>query len=244
LSFGLFGFIKTTKHFITCLEFGQDMTTEICELFDVMDSIDLAEAMRRFRRAKSWTQAAIAEKLGLKRTTYTAYEQGLAKPPKRVLDQLKDMGFDEVGPPKIAAPELLAPIRYIGTVSASSKADWTDPMDVEDLEFVPPEMADRGRFCCRVGSDSCFDLLWPGDLAVFQQTDVPRLNLINLYRHFDNRITIKQIKHDGREFILHPLNPKYEDEVATGTSVGYLVGIVREQGSRRVTVYDSHGIMP
>jgi SOS-response transcriptional repressor LexA len=65
-----------------------------------------------------------------------------------------------------------------------------------------------------------------------------------MYRSPEKSITIKELKHDGKGFILHPLNPAYEDVPALGTCLGYLVGIVREVGSRKVTVYDSTGIRP
>ena len=51
-------------------------------------------------------------------------------------------------------------------------------------------------------------------------------------------------EHDGRAFYLHPLNPAYEDSPAEGVVVGYLVGIVRMAGSKKVTVYDATGIIP
>lgn len=211
-----------------------------------MAEIDIGVALRAFRRRIDLTQEELAKKLGLKRTTYTAYEQGIAQPPQHVLTALEGMGFkDEVGPPMIPASQLLIPITYIGSVSASSEVDWTDPFESETMEFVPPEMgAARGRFCCRVASDSCYDLLWPGDIAVFQRSDEPRPGLVILFRSHDNRITIKQLRKSGMEFILHPLNPKYEDCPADGTHVGYLVGIIRQSGSRRVTVFDSEGIKP
>lgn len=221
------------------------MTNIFLEEWLVMAEIDIKESLKRFRKARDWTQQQIADKLGLKRTTYTSYEQGKAKPPSEVVKHLKDMGFEEVGNPMIPASSLEIPVPYIGMISAGTKADWTDPFESDEMEFVPSRMGDaRGRFCCRILSDSCYDLLWPNDLAVFQRDDTPRIGCIFLFRSFDNHLTVKQLKHDGRDFILHPLNPKYEDQVAEGSYVGYLVGIVREAGTREVTVYDSKGIRP
>ncbi len=209
-----------------------------------MERIDLGAALRSFRRKLDITQEEMARRLTLKRTTYTSYEQGQAQPPDKIIAKLREMGLDEVGPPKIAAAQLLVPIPFIGTVNASSEIDWSDPLDTEEMEEVPPEMAGRGRFCLRVGSDSMYDLLWPGDLAVFQKDPTPKIKAVILYRSFDNKATIKQLLHDGRTYMLHPLNPSYEDYEAKGDCVGHLVGVVREIGSRRVTVYDRHGIQP
>jgi hypothetical protein len=87
-----------------------------------------------------------------------------------------------------------------------------------------------------------YDLLIPGDTVVFQRTDIPKIGHVVLFRSFDNRITIKTLKHDGTNYLLEAINSVYETVEAKGSMIGYLVGIVREQGSRRVTVYDSHGI--
>lgn len=210
-----------------------------------MEQDSIAKGLRTFRRALDLTQEQMASRLGLKRTTYTSYEQELARIPGNVLEDLARMGFrGDTGPPAIPAAELRVPIPFLGSIAASAKVDWTDPFESEAMEYVPSEMAGRGRYCCRVASDSCYDLLWPGDIAVFQRQDVPRIGAIVMYRDRDRRITIKQLKHDGTDYILHPLNAKYEDVKADGDMVGVLVGIVREQGSRRVTVYDDHGIAP
>jgi SOS-response transcriptional repressor LexA len=200
-------------------------------------------ALRKRLRLKQWE---FADQLGVSRSTYKNWEYGHSDPPEKIMHRLRAMGVGhEVGAPLIPASQLLIPITYIGAVSASDKVNWTDPFESETFEFVPPEMGDaRGRFCCKVASDSCFDLLWPEDIAVFHRTDIPRLNAIVMFRSFDNRITIKQLKHDGKDYILHPLNPRYEDERAEGSMIGYLVGIVRQIGSKRVTVYDSSGIGP
>ncbi len=188
----------------------------------------------------------MAGKLGIPRTTYTSYEQGQATPPGQIIAKLRELGFGgEVSDPRIPGLQVQIPIAFIGGVSASGKVDWTDPFESETFEYVPPEMGEvRGRFAARVLSDSCFDLLWPGDIVVFQKDETPHIGKIILFRSKDRLITIKQLKHDGKIFVLHPLNPAYEDEQAEGEVVGFLVGIVRQDGSKRVTVYDSHGIRP
>ena len=154
-------------------------------------------------------------------------------------------GVPEVGHPTVPASQLLVPLPYLGFVAASEPARWTDPFDSETFEYVPPEMGDvRGRFSCRVESDSCYDLLWPHDLCVFQAESVPRLGCMVLWRLPDGRVTIKHLRHDGNNYLLSPVNPAYESVPAEGQQVGYLVGIVRENGSRRTTVYDATGIRP
>lgn len=152
--------------------------------------------------------------------------------------------FSEVSAPSVPVSMGDFAMPYAGKISAGQKMNWSDPYESDDYEFVPSVMAAQGRFCCRIDGDSMFDLLHPDDLCVFHPHKSPRLNLVVLYRHFDMTGTIKQLKHDGERFILHPTNPAYEDVHAQGDCLGYLVGIVRKWGSREVMVYDPDGITP
>lgn len=188
-----------------------------------------------------------ADRLGVKLSTVRNWVYGQSNAvPDDVLARARAMAQGrDVGPPLVPASQLLIPVPYIGGVAASSEVNWVDPFESETLEYVPPEMGDaKGRFCCTVLGDSMYDLLYPGDLAVFQHHVIPRLGSVVLFRSFDNRITVKTLRHDGRGMYLHPENSEYEDIRAEGSQVGFLVGIVRQIGSRRVTVYDPNGIRP
>lgn len=211
-----------------------------------MTNWGLSEGLRAWRKSKRYTQEEIAAMLGMTRGGYANYEAGTAPVPNDKLAKLRLMGFQSgVSSPAIPMETLRAPVPYIGHISASAQVDWTDPNDTDTMEFVPSEMAEsRGRFACRVEGDSMYDLLWPDDLCVFQQDPAMKIGAIVLHRCPQGMVTIKQLKHNGANFLLHPLNPTYDDCMALGTVIGYLVGIVREQGTRRVTVYDSHGIRP
>jgi SOS-response transcriptional repressor LexA len=102
----------------------------------------------------------------------------------------------------------------------------------------------RGRFACRIESDSMIPLLEPHDICVFHRTDVPKIGHIILFRSQDQKATVKQLKHNGTNYKLHPLNPKYLPQPADGQMLGYLVGIIRERGTQRITIFDSTGILP
>lgn len=208
-----------------------------------MDGISASE-LREFRKRNGFTQQEMADKLGIKRSRYANFEVGLSTPDADLMVKLRALGLaDEVGPPTIPASQLQIPIPYLGLISASDPVSWTDPFDSDTFEFVPPEMGDpKGRFSCRVASDSMMPLLQPNDLCIFQKTDVPRIGHVILFRSFEHKITIKLLKHDGENFVLTPLNPKYESVIAEGTMLGYLVGIVREFGTQKMTLYDATGI--
>lgn len=211
----------------------------------LMERTDIADLLKKFRRRKGLSQAELAQKLGIPRSTYATYELNIELP-VRVREELEKIGFgEEVGEPRRTGYMKTVFIPYIGSVAASSEVDWISPLESEQWEEVPYSMSGPDRFCCRVASDSCYDLLWPGDLAVFTYTEDIPVGKVVLYRSDDNLVTIKQIRKHGFEYILHPLNPKYEDMVVKGgRCLGFLVGLVRLHGTREATVYDVKGIDP
>ncbi len=207
----------------------------------------IAEELKTFRAKKRFTQSELAEMLGVGRGTYKNWELALNFPPASIVTKLRNLGMgSDVGKPLIPASQLLIPVPFIGMVSCSSPANWTDPFESEVFEMVPPEMGDaRGRFACKVESDSMMPLLHPEDVCVFQGHPLPRINRICLYRTDEGLATIKQVKHDGATFILHALNRTIPDVPVTGgTCFGYLVGIIRMIGNRKQTDFDPDGIIP
>jgi DNA-binding XRE family transcriptional regulator len=209
-----------------------------------MDENLSPEALKRFRtdilRLK---QREIAAKIGVSLQTYANWEsRGI---PPKVLPDLKKLGFGLEAKEIPHALQLYVPMAFIGLVSANDKTMWCEPEDTDSIEFVPPEMGEsKGRFAAKIESDCMFPLLEPGDIVVFQQDRTPKLNRVVIWKTFDGRITVKHLKHNGAAFLLHPLNPSYEDHIAEGECVGYLVGIVRTDGRRRQTDYDPDGIRP
>jgi SOS-response transcriptional repressor LexA len=217
----------------------------MCFNLDMSKKNEHAEFLRKQREALGMSMTIFAERLGVQRSRYKNWEYGLVeKVPQDVLDRVRELRA-AVTEPRIPASQLQIPVPYIGRVAASSACDWTNPLDCEEFEFVPPEMGDgKGRFACRVIGDSMYDLLIPDDICVFQASDIPKLGVVVLHRSPDNLITVKELKHDGERYILHSLNAAYTDQPATGVMVGYLIGIVRERGSRKTTEYDASGIRP
>lgn len=187
-----------------------------------------------------------AQRLEISETKLQNFEYGKTIPHENVLIRARMIRRgDDVGSPKFLAPELEIPIPYIGQVAASTPVDWTDPFESVEMELVPSEMGDgKNRFCARIVGLSMYPLLIPDDVVVFQHSNVPRLGIIILHRSDDNKITVKELKHNGKDFILSSCNPEYPDIVAQGLVIGHLIGIVRKQGLRRTTEYDPSGIRP
>lgn len=219
------------------------------------DRLRQAREAVKERRGRRMTQREIAGLLGLNEDTYRSYEYGKSELPEAIARQAATIlgrswrwfyeGGNDVSIPEVPVPDYEIPVPYIGHVGANAKFDWTDPLDSEEFQEVPSKMAEgSARFCCRIIGDSCMDLIHPGDLCIFQKEFVPRLNSMVIHRSPDGRVTLKQLKHDGTNFILHPLNAKYPDEIADGDCLGFLVGIIREENGDETTRYNRKGIRP
>jgi SOS-response transcriptional repressor LexA len=207
--------------------------------------------LTRLRKSVRLTQEKMAERVGAKNVAqYKNWEYGKALVPKAILAKARAVAagdpIREVGPPQGAITETEVPVPYIGRIAASSKVDWTNPLEADLTEFIPVHMAlQRGIFCARVQGDSMTPMLQPEDIAVFRSVEFARIGSIVAYLHEDDQtVTIKQLKHDGTRPVLHPLNPEYEPEPATGRCLGILVGYKREIGKRVATDFDPEGLRP
>jgi hypothetical protein len=188
----------------------------------------------------------MAAAAGIKRTTYANYESGLSNPPESVIAKYLSQGIQ---PPEVTKPlhpvgRILVPLPEAPAVPCS---DWSDPLSVDYESFieVDPIFALRGRFACRIIGDSMYPLLHPGDLCIWHAEPNPKLGTVIIARNGQNEATCAQLKHNGEQFVLHKLNPRYPDaESDHWASIGYLVGIIREEGSSYTTIYDPNGIRP
>lgn len=203
------------------------------------------EHLREFRRKLGLTQEEMSSRLGLKRGSYAALELGTTKSvPKAIVRELRTMGYEgDVELPQTAAQSIDAPVPYIGAISAGRRADWTDPFESEDLAYVPSHMTEqRGTFACKVSGDSMVPMLWPGDLCVLVANPEPVVGRVVLARCADNLLTLKSLRHNGREWMLTPLNASYDSEPLDGMIVGYVVGLVRRDGDETLTRFAPGGL--
>jgi SOS-response transcriptional repressor LexA len=149
----------------------------------------------------------------------------------------------ETGTPLYPVSFPVVQIAYGGFVPAG---DWIDPFETEDLVEVDAKFDAPGRFAARIEGSSMFPLLHPDDLAIFQTytTRRPQIGHVVLARRsHDNFVTVKQLAHDGQEFMLRALNPAHEDAVAPQwESIGFLIGIIRKRGSYQRSDYNPEGI--
>lgn len=124
-------------------------------------------------------------------------------------------------------------------------AEWTDPFDCDQTEPIPSFMVDELTFCCPVEGDSMMDFLQPGDMAVFRREAMPNIGNIVAARNGKSELTIKQLKHDGEQYVLTPLNPKYDlMEAHEWWIEGTLTGYIRYRGEERQIRHHPRGLRP
>lgn len=197
------------------------------------------------------TQEVIADRLGLSYAQLNNRIRAHIKWGPGELEQVrvalgKPKGWPESDlPADHNAPKMVAgmpsrPIPIVGSVSAGSPVgSYVD----DDLIWVPEQLAHPGTRGWVVEGDSMVPFLRPYDIAIVKEHRTERLNFPFLIR-VEGGHQIKILKHDGQHFVYRSLNPTYPEVQAYGELIGYLVGIVRIEGSRVEMHYDPNGLKP
>lgn len=214
---------------------------------------ELGEVIKKTikRAGPKVTQEKLAGKMGLSYAqlnnrirAHIKWKPGELDELRELLNKPKEWPFSEIttvaNSPKMVAGMPSKPIPVVGNVAAGSPVgSYVD----DDLIWVPEQLAHPGTRGWVVEGDSMIPFLQPYDIAIVREHKTERLNYPFLIR-VDGGHQIKLLKHDGKHFIFHSLNPTYPDVTAFGELVGYLVGIVRIQGSRVEMLYDPNGLKP
>lgn len=253
--------VPTFEFQCTLLESGDQ------HFFHSMVLMDLATAGERLRNARETQRPRVSQRdaarlLEIPEDRYRSYEYDRAQLPEEhakklaaewsvpwryfyegnPLDSL--MGGTDEERKRLTAG--MAPIRLLGAASAGP---GTAPHADEGEIYVPLQMAKSHYFGLPVDGDSMYDLLHPGDLAVFDEWKKWQLGDVVAFRREsgDDGIDwiVKQVKHTGTDFVLHSLNIRHADiEQGNWIAKGVLVGYVREIGPEMFTRYSPHGIRP
>jgi len=213
--------------------------------------------LKRIRGRHLLTQAEIAERIGIARTTLAGYEaQKSTRPmPSDVVDRLRkefpDVEYPGEKPVTVLAKPLFpvafapVPLSYAGVVPAST--EWGDPLASEEMIEVDGKYVGPRRFAATVSGDSCYPALHQGDLTIWEADMNPPYGLIVLaQRKGDHGCTVKELVYDGdsRRSRLHPINPDY-DEPADGEGWGViarLVAVVRSSDGPEQSWFYANGL--
>lgn len=211
----------------------------------------MAQSLKAFRESLRYTQAEIADALGVDRTRYKNWEYGYALPPTNVVRELKRMGYGEkqkpiadtaVGRPKIPVGFSLAAIPFAGIVPAG---EWGDPLASEEFVEVEVKFEHPRRYATKVVGDSCWPALHQGDLAIWHQDmNPPYGSIVLAQRRGDHGCTVKELRYEDGRPVLHSVNPNHEDP-SDGDGWGViarLVGVIRKVDGMEKTWYLPEGL--
>lgn len=179
----------------------------------------------------------MASALGVDRQRYKNWEYGTSPP-----GQIVVMAEDLVRNASAVIPASKLPMSKVPLVGMASAGPGSDS-DADGVDiWVPSHMCLGDTGAWRVEGDSMMPHLEPGDIAVVELTQQPRVGVPSLVRRPDGSLSIKIVRHDGENWVYESANQKYAIEVADGEMLGFLKGIYRVRGTYETIVYDSNGL--
>ena len=130
------------------------------------------------------------------------------------------------------APKELQKVPLISWVHAGDFAMAENPEDVTECEeWVWAMTKGPNVFALRVEGDSMEPEFREGEIIVVNPHIAWEAGNYVIVKNQDGEATFKQIKKKGDRWVLHPLNPKYEDIVVDNREL-YVVGVVVEKLKR------------
>lgn len=188
------------------------------------------------------TQTEMAERLGVSRAKYKNWEYG-TEPPFRIIETAELLSLAEgntVGGVKSIRKLPMAKVPIVGSVSAGAGTDD----NFEDMIYVPAHMVNEPSNAWVAEGDSMMPWIQPGDIIIAKDHRVQRINTPFLVRREDGTISVKVLKFRDGSWILHSLNPAYNDEPAEVELIVYVTGIYRVQGSLETMICNNNGLVP
>lgn len=192
---------------------------------------DFARRLKECREKKKssnsrWTQKYVAEKIGMARTTYTAYENGTKMPPPDtinniaiLLDVSNDylMGRTNVSNSHIAKPELSK--EYFAYLPVVAEIACNLPLFTEDeiIEYFPAEkeLLDEGEFVwLKSKGDSMVNAgIRDGSKVLIRLQPIVENGEIAAVCIDSNNAILKKVYFSGEDITLVSENPSYADQV-------------------------------
>lgn len=220
----------------------------------------LGRLIRSARKAKGLTQEKLGDLIRKSGSTIRGYEKDVVqvwRHPDVVTDLAAALGITEeellgVSPvssevretgPQYGAlqPEPSGVLKIYGAISAGhGNTSTIDPDEIDfPLQFARPDFG-----ALWVEGDSMMPALMPSDLAIFKDWTTEKVGRIMAAQLATGEWVVKQLVYRDANFKLHSLNGDYPDIDPPFSISGFLVGVVRDEGSRRHILLDTTGLSP
>lgn len=196
--------------------------------------MDFKDRLKDLRKRRGYSQAALADKLGLSKSTIGAYETGDIVPSIEALELIADffgVDLDYLAGRNIRPRALDAiRIKVYGSIPAGIPLEAIE--DVIGWEEISPEMTFGGKeyFGLKVKGDSMLPKYLDGDIIIVQrQTNCDSGDDCVVYVN-GNEATLKKVIKRRDCIVLQPLNTQYEPMIYSydeGEKVR-IAGVVKE----------------
>ncbi len=176
--------------------------------------------LRELRRAKGWTQAQAAEKMGVQTVTLRRWELGLSAPSRATLRQLTDLydaDFDEVA--QLAKVPTMTQLQVRGYVAAGTPRDACDA-DLGTLPCPPSLLQEYPHAYALIvsGNSLSGDGITDGDTVVVDPDaglEAGRLYVVRI----GEEVVARHLVIDGGRVRLRASNDSYQDLTAQSAQV-------------------------
>lgn len=204
--------------------------------------MDIGSQIKALRKAHSYTQASLANVLGVKPTTVASWEQGRNKP---LMDKVQKMSMIfNVPIAKIVGeepqgnlndiPNIVYPlsdgleqvtIPIIGTIACGDPITAEENIEGYTKETFEKPVPSGTLFALRCKGHSMEPTIPNGALAIIrEQPEVEDGEIAAVLVDDDTEATLKRVKHQGNLVMLMPDNKKYDPIILDKDHPGRIVG--------------------
>lgn len=169
--------------------------------------------LKSLRKEHGWTQQAVADMLGIERSTYTRYETGSTEPNFDILERLSQI-FDvstDILIGKSSIPTISGGLRIpvLGDVAAGIPIEAIT--DIVDYEEIDAALARTGDFFgLRIKGASMEPRMREGDVVIVRQQDTADTGDTVVVLVNGDSATVKKIKYGPDGITLLPTNPAHD----------------------------------
>ncbi len=201
------------------------------------------EMIREARARLKLSRRQVAEKAGISEAHLRFVEKG-ERPmsPKTLQKVARVLNMDETRvidawlrenvKGMSLAPRDLQKVPIISWVNAGEFAMTEDPRQLADYdEWVWTQTRGPNVFALRVEGDSMEPEFREGEIIIVNPHIAWEVGNYVIVKNSEGEATFKQLKKKGDMWVLHPLNPKYEDIEVDNRQL-YVVGVVVEKIKR------------
>lgn len=174
------------------------------------------EQLRILRKRDGWTQAEVAAKLGVDRSTYAKYENGQSEPNFEMLQKLADLFRSSadflIGCTDHPSSKSGTWVPVLGDVAAGIPIEAVE--NIVDYEEIDTAMASNGKYYgLRIKGRSMEPRIREGDVVIVRQQEDADTGDTAVVLVNGESATVKRIKKepDGGLWLL-PNNPAYDPQ--------------------------------